>query len=72
MDKQYKRTSRSVSPEVRTKIADSLRGRKREESVKTAISNGLRKYWQDDANFPDDNPRHEGTGRGWIESGDIV
>lgn len=54
MEKQYKRTSRSVSPEVRTKIANSLRGRKREESTKMAISNGMKKYWQDDANFPDD------------------
>ena len=72
MEKQYKRTSRSVPQDVRTKIGNSLRGRKREESEKTAISNGLRKYWQDDANFPDDTPRHEGTGRGWVESGDIV
>lgn len=72
MEKQYKRTSRSVSPEVRKKVADSLRGRSRSEAEKIAISRGMKKYWRTDSNFPDDKQRHEGTGNGWIESGDIV
>lgn len=72
MDKQYKRTSRSVSPEVRQKVADSLRGRSRSEAERIAISRGMKKYWGDDKNFPDDGQRHEGTGNGWVESGDIV
>ena len=55
MDKTYKRTSRSVSPEVRTKIANSLRGVRRSESTKMAISNGMKKYWGNDGNFPDDD-----------------
>lgn len=71
MEKQYKRISRSVKPEVRTKIANTLRGVKKSESTKAAISNGMKKYWSDDSNFPDDI-RHEGTGNGWLESGDIV
>lgn len=54
MEKQYKRTSRSVPQDVRTKIANTLRGVKKSESTKMAISNGMKKYWQDDANFPDD------------------
>ena len=72
MEKQYKRTSRSVSPEVRTKIANTLRGVKKSESTKAAISNGMKKYWGDDKNFPDDGQRHERTGNGWLESGDVV
>ena len=72
MEKQYKRTSRSVSPEVRQKVADSLRGKPRPESVKTKISASMKQYWADDNNFPDDKQRHEGTGDGWIETGDVV
>lgn len=48
MEKQYKRTSRSVKPEVRTKIANTIRGVKKSESTKAAISNGMKKYWSDD------------------------
>lgn len=72
MEKKYKRTSKTLSPEVRDKIAATMRGRKREESVKAKISNGMKKYWNNPNNFPDDAPRHEGTGNGWTESGDIV
>ena len=72
MEKQYKRTSRSVPQEVRAKIANTLRGVKKSDATKAAISNGMKKYWSDDSNFPDDGQRHEGTGNGWLERGDIV
>ena len=72
MEKQYKRTSRIVKPEVRAKISQKLSGRSKPETTKMKISNGLKKYWGDDRNFPADQERHEGTGQGWIETGDIV
>lgn len=72
MEKQYKRTSRLVKPEVRAKISQKLKGKRKPETTKTNISKGLKMYWNDDANFPDDVQRHEGTGNGWVESGDIV
>ena len=71
MEKQYKRTSRSVPQDVRTKIANTLRGVKKSDATKAAISNGMKKYWGDDSHFSDDI-RHEGTGNGWLESGDVV
>ena len=71
MEKQYKRTSRSVPQDVRTKIANTLRGVKKSDATKAAISNGMKKYWSDDSHFPDDI-RHEGTGNGWLESGEVV
>ena len=67
MEKQYKRTSKNVSQNVRTKISSSLKGRSRSEAERIAISRGMKKYWGDDKNFPDDGQRHD-----WIESGDIV
>ena len=72
MEKQYKRTSKNVPQDVRTKISSSLRGRSRSEAERIAISRGMKKYWGDSSNFPDDGQRHEGTGDGWVESGDIV
>lgn len=44
---------------------------KKSDATKAAISNGMKKYWGDDSNFPDDI-RHEGTGNGFIETGDVV
>ena len=72
MEKQYKRTTRTVPQDVRTKIGNSLRGRSRSEMAKAAISQGMKKYWEEDKNFPDDNIRHEGSGDGYIETGDVV
>ena len=69
--KIYKRTSRHPSDETRQKISQSLKGRKKNDVVRKNIASGLARYWQNNANFPDDE-RHEGTGNGWIESGDIV
>ena len=54
MDKQYKRTSRSVPQDVRTQIANTLKGRSRPESVKAKISTSMKQYWADDNNFKDD------------------
>ena len=72
MEKQYKRTSRSVPQDVRTKISAALKNRPKNDIVRQKISDGMKKYWGDDKNFPDDGQRHEGTGNGWLESGDIV
>ena len=55
MEKEYKRTSRSVPQEVRTKISNSMKGIRKPESVKSKISQGLKRYWGNDDNFPDDN-----------------
>ena len=54
MDKQYKRTSRSVPQDVRTQIANTLKGRSRPESVKAKISASMKQHWADDNNFKDD------------------
>lgn len=70
-NKVYKRTSRHPSSETKQKISQSLRGREKNDVVRKNIANGLSRYWQNDANFPDD-ARHEGTGNGWIETGDVV
>lgn len=72
MEKQYKRTSKTCPQDVRTKIGNSLRGRSRSEAAKEAISQGLKRYWGNSSNFPDDNFRHEGSGNGYIETGDVV
>lgn len=67
MEKQYKRTSRACPQHVKTAVANKLRGRTRPKSERIAISRGMKKYWENDDNFPDDGQRHD-----WIESGDIV
>ena len=71
MEKTFKRTTKTVSPEVREKVANSLRGKARPENVKAKISQGMKRYWNTPSNFPDDI-RHEGTGNGFIETGDVV
>lgn len=73
MEKQYKRTSKSVPQDVRNKISQSMKrkGITRDSETKQAISKGMKTYWNTPSNFPDDI-RHEGTGEGWIETGDVV
>lgn len=44
--KVYKRQDRTVSPETRSKISASLRGRKKSYTHCQNISNGLKKMWQ--------------------------
>lgn len=68
----YKRTSKSPSPETRQKISQSLKGRLKSDITKGRISTSLKNYWNNPQNFPDDIERKEGTGNGWIETGDIV
>lgn len=69
---QYKRTSKHPSDETRQKISTALKGRMRDDITRSKISNGLKDYWNNPKNFPADTERHEGTGNGWIETGDIV
>ena len=72
MENNYKRTSKSPSPETRQKISQSLKGRMKSDITKSRISDSLKQYWNNPSNFPDDIERKEGTGNGWIETGDIV
>ena len=67
MEKQYKRTSRACPQNVKTALSNKLRGRTRGEQERIAISRGMKKYWENDDNFPDDGQRHD-----WIGTGDIV
>lgn len=61
----YKRTSKSPSPETRQKISQSLKGRMKSDITKGRISDSLKQYWNNPQNFPDDNIKK-------IESGEIV
>jgi hypothetical protein len=61
----YKRTSKSPSPETRQKISQSLKGRMKSDITKSKISDSLKQYWNNPSNFPDD-----GTNK--IETGEIV
>lgn len=65
MENNYKRTSKSPSPETRQKISQSLKGRMKSDITKSKISNSLKNYWNNPQNFPDDNI-------GKIESGEIL
>ena len=71
-NKVYKRVSRHPSEDTKKKISDSLKGRNKSVEHAANISNGMKKYWGNPQNFPADDERHEGTGNGWIETGDIV
>lgn len=52
--KQFKRTSRHPSDATKMKISQALKGRSKGETTKVRISNGLKQYWGNDGNFPDD------------------
>ena len=43
--KQYKRQDRSVSPETRQKISQSLKGRSKSFTHRTHIAQALVRYW---------------------------
>lgn len=62
MNKNYKRTSRHLSPVVRQKISNALRGRTKTEAEREAISNGLKNYWGNPANFNDPEVPDDGGG----------
>lgn len=68
---EYKRQSKHPSEETKRRISQSLKGRTCPDATKAKIAASMRRYWGNEANFPDDT-RHEGTGDGWIETGDIV
>ena len=70
--KQFKRTSRHPSPETKQRISTSLTGRHQNDNTRELISKALKQYWNNMHNFPDDVARHEGTGKGYIETGDVV
>ena len=65
----FKRQSRYPSEQTKQRISDKLKGRKLSSTTKEKISQQMKRYWE---NFPVDDERHEGTGNGWVESGDIV
>lgn len=44
--KDYIRKDRSVSPEVRQKISQSLRGRSKSFTHRQNISQGVKHYWE--------------------------
>lgn len=69
---QHKRQSRYPSDATKQKISSRLKGRSKTDDTKQKISTSMKRYWGNDANFPADGERHEGTGRGYIETGDIV
>ena len=68
----YKRKSRFPSQETKEKISSKLKGREKSAETRHKLSTSLKAYWGNPQNFPDDNERHEGTGKGWVETGDIV
>ena len=71
-DKQYKRVSKHPSEDTKQCIATALTGRHLNMDTKQKISKALSAYWNNPANFPADQERNEGSGDGWIESGEIV
>ena len=44
--KQYKRQDRSVSPETRQKISQTLKGKSKSITHRTHISQGVANYWR--------------------------
>ena len=70
MEKQYKRTTRTVPQTVRTKISNSLKSYNnthlRDDSHKAKISAGLKKYWDGIPKTP------QKTDAEMIEDGDVV
>lgn len=51
---KYKRTSRRVPDDVRAKISQALKNRSKNDSIKEKISKGMKDYWGNRENFPDD------------------
>lgn len=70
--KQYKRVSKHPSESTKQRIASALTGRHLPQNTRLKISQALSSYWNNPNNFPADQERHEGSGDGWIESGEIV
>jgi hypothetical protein len=43
--KEYRRTTRRMSPDTKKKISEALKGRKKDAQTRKAISRGLKRYW---------------------------
>ena len=52
--KEYKRQYRELSDETKQKISNSSRNRPKSEQHKQHISQGMKDYWQNVPNRPDD------------------
>lgn len=50
----FKRTSKHPSEQTRQKISASLRGRVVTDATRQKLSASLHDYWNNPANFPDD------------------
>lgn len=50
-----KRTNRKMSESTKQKIANSLKGRKKTESHKKSIANGMVRYWESIPVMSDEN-----------------
>ena len=46
LPKQYKRQDRSVSPETRMKISNTLKGKSKSITHRTHIAQGVANYWR--------------------------
>lgn len=52
--KEYKRQYRQLDDETKQKISNSSRNRPKSDQHKQHISQGMKDYWQDVPNRPDD------------------
>lgn len=52
--KEYKRQYRELSDETKQKISNSSRNRPKSDQHKQHISQGMKDYWQNVQNRPDD------------------
>lgn len=52
--KEYKRQYRELSDETKQKISNSSRNRPKSDQNKQHISQGMKDYWQNVPNRPDD------------------
>lgn len=52
--KEYKRQYRELSDETKQKISNSSRNRPKSDQHKQHISRGMKAYWQNVPNRPDD------------------
>ena len=51
---EYKRQSRRPSEETKARISNSLKGQAKSTSHREHLSQALKKYWDNDDNFPAD------------------
>ena len=67
----FKRVSKHPSEQTKLRISRALAGKPKSEHTKQLIAQSMRDYWSRPENFPADY-RHEGSGRGYVETGDVV